>query len=292
MGHRLQNDLLTLDIDLPEENYQQSRFDWTGKITQATYKGISLLGSELGKESTADHGRGLYNEFGFKQPLGFDEIAEGEWFHKIGVGLLQKDTPQYEFLKPLAIRPARFEVIAEATQLTITCRADSCNGYAYVLKKTIALVENGWVIGYLLHNTGEKTIITNEYTHNFLSIRGTATDSSLQLSFPFDIKPDTFDETINPENLVDIRSRDIRFLGQPSVPFFFSYMGGPDPVPAQWTLENKKLGVGLSEKGDFSTNNICLWGAGHVISPELFINIRLPPRQSTHWTREYGVFEL
>lgn len=292
MGYILRNDLLALHIDLPEENYRQSRFDWTGKITQAVYKGIHLLGSELGKESTDVHGRGLYNEFGFKLPLGFEEAKRGEWFHKIGVGLLQKDTQEYDFLKPLKIKPARFEVKAASAQLTIICHSDHNHGWAYVLEKTITLVKNGWMIDYTLKNTGDKTIVTNEYTHNFISIGGAPTDSSLRLSFPCDIRPDTFDETVNPEHLVEIGTRDIRLKGQPSVPFFFSYMGGPVPVTAQWTLENNKVGIAISEKGDFSTNNVCLWGARHVISPELFIDIQLPPERSTHWKRVYGVSEL
>lgn len=292
MGHTLRNEYLTLHWDLPETNYQQSRFDWTGKITQAHYRDLPLLSTELPTGPSNQHGQGLYNEFGFKLPLGFEEIQPGDWFHKIGVGLLQKDDPKYDFLKPLTIRPVDVEVSTYSDKLKSICRAEESHGYAYRLEKTIQLEQHGWSIHYILHNTGKQTIVTNEYTHNFIGLGGQPVDDSYRLSFPFTLHPDTFDETINPEALVRIGEQDIQLLGQPSTPFFFSYMAGSAPVKAQWTLENKRLGIGISESGDFQTQNVCLWGAGHVISPELFIDIHLPAGDTLQWTRQYRIFDL
>lgn len=39
--------------------------------------------------------KGLYNEFGIENALGFEETEIGDWFHKIGVGLLKKDSNTY-----------------------------------------------------------------------------------------------------------------------------------------------------------------------------------------------------
>jgi hypothetical protein len=289
MGHIIRNKHLEVHLDLPHENYQQSRFDWTGKITTVQYKGICLTGTELAQSTDNNSGRGLYNEFGFKLPLGFEEIKQGEWFHKIGVGLLQKDGSKYDFLKAYKIRPANFDMRVSKHKVTFICQSELSSGYAYLLKKTIQLDKVGWDICYSLENTGTKTIVTNEYTHNFIALNGAPTDSSYHLSFPFDIRQGSFDETINPEELVSIGTRDIQFLAQPTKPFFFSYMSGVEPVAAQWTLENKSIGITLSEKGDFQTQNVCLWGAGHVISPELFKEIHLPAGQSTTWTRVYRI---
>lgn len=292
MAHLLQHDHLTLQVHLPEEHYHRSRFDWTGKITQVTYKGLPLLGSELPTGPDDRHGRGLYNEFGFKLPLGYGDLSPGHWYPKIGIGRIKSDTPVYDFLENCPIRPAVFESHGTTKTLSITCTSALSLGYAYVLQKNIELLNDGWDVRYRLHNTGEKTIITNEYTHNFISIHGQPTDASCHLSFPFRLDPDIFDETINPEGLVRIGTQEITFLGQPSVPFFFSYMSGPAPVKAQWTLHYRQLGLGISESGDFLTQNVCLWGSGHVISPELFIDIRLPAGKSMQWTRQYRLFDL
>ncbi|MEM8893546.1 MAG: hypothetical protein AAGC88_03145, partial [Bacteroidota bacterium] len=204
MGVLLQNDDIRLSIDLPEEYYRECRFDWSGKITQATFKGIPLLGTELSNQQSHQYGRGLYNEFGFKLPLGFEEVEVGDWFHKIGVGLLKKDSPIHDFAGLYEVRPVAFETVRQEDQLIIYCKSELYAAYAYELKKSIKLTGSGWIINYELYNSGEKTIITNEYTHNFLALANGPIDQHCQLSFPFDIQPDQFEETINPEGLVDI----------------------------------------------------------------------------------------
>ncbi len=289
MGILLQNNSIRLSIDLPEEKYRECRFDWSGKIIQATFKGIPLLGRELPNQHSHQHGRGLYNEFGFKLPLGFEEVEVGDWFHKIGVGLLKKDSPTHDFAGSYEIRPALFEYDEQIDQLTIYCKSELYAGYAYELHKKFKLTDSGWVINYELLNTGEKTIVTNEYTHNFLALANASLDQDSQLTFPFDVQPDQFEETINPEGFVDMGQSDVHFKGQPSRPFFFSYLSGNDEVEAYWKLTNKKSGLSISETGDFKTRKVFLWGSGHVISPELFIEIELPAGQSMAWKREYSV---
>ena len=97
----LKNDQLEVHIDHPLHGYRFSRFDWMGKIREVRFKGMLMTTSEL-MEETSESGVGLYNEFGIEQAIGFDEAQEGDYFHKIGVGLLQKDSDDYSFvLRPL-----------------------------------------------------------------------------------------------------------------------------------------------------------------------------------------------
>jgi hypothetical protein len=42
MAYKLQNNNLEIHIDLPLENYNFSRFDWTGKIVEVKFKNIHL----------------------------------------------------------------------------------------------------------------------------------------------------------------------------------------------------------------------------------------------------------
>ncbi|GAB5409344.1 MAG: hypothetical protein BalsKO_17090 [Balneolaceae bacterium] len=73
------------------------------------------------------------------------------------------------------------------------------NGYTYILFKKIELLENGFLVSYTLENTGEKDIITDEYTHNFLSINNQPVSPNYALSFPFALMSSEFEELVDPE---------------------------------------------------------------------------------------------
>lgn len=289
MAHILQNQHISLHVDLPEEGYQLSRFDWTGKITRFLFKGQNMTGYELPDPNVPNQGTGLFNEFGIDQPVGFEEIAIGDWFHKIGVGLLRKKASTYDFKDAFEIRPALFEVYPREDQLTMECYSDFQNGFAYVLKKVIRLETDGFSIHYQLMNKGKKAIKTNEYVHNFMAINNHPINPSYSLHLPFKTEPSSFIETVNPENLVNIGEREVSFLGNPRVPFFFSNLAGGKPVKASWTLENKTQKISLSETGSFKTEAVNLWGWGHVISPELFFQIDVAPGNLFNWSRRYLV---
>lgn len=293
MAVTLKNANLEINIDLPHENYRLPRFDWTGKITTVQFRGKRLSGTEIdGQERAAPYGQGFYNEFGFDLPVGFAEAESGEWFHKIGIGLLRKDDEPYHFAKAYDIRPAIFEVTEELEQLQLICRGPAYNGYAYVLAKEIRLLENGFQINYRFTNTGEKTIVTNEYNHNFLAIHRKSIGKDYVLKFPFPIQPSLFIETVNPEEAVAIGAKAINFKKNPQEAFYFSNLAGGKAVAAQWQLEHRKSKIGIMEKGDFKTRSVNLWGCGHVISPELFFDLFVEPGQTTKWSRTYSIYEL
>lgn len=289
----LKNENLEIQIDRPLENYHFSRFDWTGKIVSVKYKGISVSGIErtdVTDENTI--GKGFYNEFGINSLVAYDELNEGDWFHKIGIGALKKDDEPYSFRKKYEIKPSEFEVKAENDKVTFVCTSPQINGYSYVLTKEIELLESGFTINYCLTNTCEKTIVTNEYVHNFLAINKQLVDSNYVLKFPFQVVPELFDASVNPEGKVEIGNNKFSFTGTPDEQFFFSNLSGNEFVDASWELVNTKSKIGISETGNFKTNKIVLWGWKHVISPELFFDINLEPGQQVKWKRIYKVFEI
>ncbi len=293
MTHVLKNENLEIHIDLPLGNYQLSRFDWTGKITAVKFKGVDVAGSErLDCEDENRFGKGFYNEFGIETPVGFDECVEGEWFPKIGVGLLKKEGNQYSFSKAYETQPADFKVKIETNKVFIECKSQSTNGYSYVLKKEIELLEDSFVIRYHLCNTGEKLIETNEYNHNFLAINKELIGNDYILKFPFQIKPELFGATVNPEEKVEVSQYEIRFNSTPEEQFFFSNLSGGECVDASWELINTKSKVGIRETGSFKTSQVNLWGWKHVVSPELFFDINVKPGQTIDWSRTYNLFEI
>lgn len=293
MAHILKNKNLEIQIDLPLENYNFSRFDWTGKIVDVKFQNIPLASVERTDNTNENYfGKGFYNEFGIDTPLGFNEIEIGGWFHKIGVGLIKKEDSQYLFSKNYEIKPAEFKIIPESNRILISCKSDSISGYSYILKKEIELYENGFIIKYFLQNTGEKDIKTNEYVHNFIAINNDLIGKNYILKFPFSLKPKLFVETINPELKVVIGQNEVNFKGSPKEQFFFSNLTGTTICDAQWELMHLESNIGISETGNFQTNQVNLWGWKHVISPELFFNICIKPGQSAQWSRNYMVYKV
>lgn len=293
MAHILKNKNLEIYIDFPLGSYTFSRFDWTGKITAVKFKGIDVSGNEKSNREINDiYGKGFYNEFGIETPVGFDDCEEGEWFPKIGVGLLKKEGVSYSFMKAYETQPADFKVKIESNKVIIDCHSKNTNGYAYTLKKEIELLEDSFVIRYHLHNTGEKLIATNEYNHNFLAINKELIGTDYILKFPFQIKPQLFGATVNPEGIVEIGDHKITFNNTPDEQFFFSNLNGNKCVEAYWELINTKSEIGISETGSFKTSKVNLWGWKHVVSPELFFDVHVNPGQTIEWSRTYNLFDV
>lgn len=284
---------LEIQVDFPLENYNFSRFDWTGKIVGVRFKNIQFASIEdpNGKNENL-LGKGFYNEFGIDTALGFDETEMGGWFHKIGVGLLKKEDSHYDFNKHYEIRPAEFHHSTHANGVLINCISPAVNGYSYELRKEIAVQETSFTIKYYLKNTGNKIINTNEYVHNFTAINNELLGENYSLKFPFKLKPETFGEAVNPELAVAIEKNGIKFNCMPNEQFFFSNLSGGKSVSASWELINRKSKIGIREKTSFQTNRVNLWGWRHVISPELFFDISIAPGTSTEWLRKYEMFHI
>lgn len=293
MAHILKSNSLKVAIDLPLENYKGSRFDWSGKISSIRFKDLPLTTIEdAGSKDVNFLGKGLYNEFGITNPVGYNETPKGGWFHKIGVGLLKKEHKQYLFHRKHVIRPAHFDITYEDRKIIIICKSELVNGYSYILKKEISISENSFTINYFLHNTGEKKIITDEYVHNFMAINNALIGEDYTLKFPFPINSSLFDETVNSENKVEIGLDNVTFNKTPEKQFFFSNLTGGKELQAEWILTNLKANVGIKEFGSFKTDKINLWGWKHVISPELFFKISIDPKETVEWSRKFDVFKI
>ncbi len=293
MPHLLQNNDIRLAVDLPHEGYNHPRFDWTGKIIDVQYKGISLAGFEKEDAPPGEFiGRGFYNEFGIERPIGFTECRVGDWFHKIGVGLLQKDGDEYAFFHPYKIRALEFHIEKADTYLIFTCESPIVNGYGYRYERKLMLMEDGFRMHYRLENIGFRIIETDEYNHNFTMIDEDKIGKNYKLRFPFKLRPGSYGEALNPQEVVDISDCEVSFNHVPASPFFYSYLNGKDTIAAHWELIHRQSGIGISEIVDFKTFKVNLWGWKGAISPELFIDIRIKPGESKSWSRYYQISEI
>src|SRR5689334_5084779 len=134
--HDISNGIVSAKVYLPGENalYRGTRFDRTGVITNATYKGQNygkywfsstspavhdfIWQNGQVTVSTASGAAGPVEEF---TAIGFDEAGQGGKFLKIGVGILKRDTDAYDFVHTYpVVNEGKRTASATKTQVRLT----------------------------------------------------------------------------------------------------------------------------------------------------------------------------
>lgn len=315
----LRSNRLVVQIAPPGSVYRGTRFDWTGFITQVTLDGVhTFCTSESLQTDRSTGGIGLCNEFGNEKPVGYADAKPGEAFPKLGIGLLQRPkAEQYSFMRKYNIIQA-FPVSYNATPDMLSIQVDpiDCRGYAVRLKKTVMVKDNWLQIYYELENTGNKTIDTHEYCHNFISIdrQILSPDYHLQLPYPIEMEKITASyrsmlpgivRKIVPVVLIDklidsilkrglravvIEGNDLSFRYPPETWFYLRTSGFSQSQGPQWEIKLHSSGIGLREYDDFTPARVAVWGDKHVISAEVFIDILLKRGEVRTWQRRYEFF--
>jgi hypothetical protein len=191
----LKNDSVKLTIFLPDFTngyYRGTRFDWSGLVGQAEYKGHTFFGpwKTTHDPKNFEDADGTAEEFGIVNPPGYDAAKAGEPFLKIGIGLLEKPKEdKYQFFGTYKIVDSgKWHVRHEADQIefehTVGPRADW--GYRYV--KHLQLSKDGFTIEHTLKNTGKKRIETDHYCHNFIRIDEQPVGVDFVMDFAFEPK--------------------------------------------------------------------------------------------------------
>lgn len=284
----LENELLSITIFKPGTFYSGSRFDWNGFITDITLnkKFSYCMPESLNDKLGSTGGCGLCGEFGINEPIGYDEIKPGEYFSKIGVGLLKKqDDRPYFFAKRYELQPYTTEISTGSNHVVFTSQPLECSGYAFLYQKTVSVDGNELVIDYLLKNVGEKTFCTTEYCHNFIGINRIPTGSGYMLSLPCSV------ETDEQPNGIRISDNHITFDRPCGKDLYFAIGGAEGTDISYWELVNHECGAGLAEHDSFTACKFAVWAAAHVISAETFIRLEIPVGNSQSWRRKYSFFE-
>ena len=291
----LRNEYLCLEIKIPGENYRGARFDWSGQIIQITFlnKHTFCTGETLNKFNRKKHGRGLYNEFGIDKPVGYDDCPVGGLFPKIGVGLLRKKSlKSYDFFENYMVKPCDFSSSFNKDSAFFNCKINNNPEYSFELKKQIALYKNKFTISYSLFNSGNNTIQTNEYVHNFISINENKIDENYILYFSFPLEIENFTKSVNPEKAVHFKKDYCTWNSFGKEQFFFSTINTIHKGKENWTLIHLKDRVGIRESAGFFVQKVNLWGTSHVISPEIFFQIDVQPGEMISWSRLYEIFDF
>ncbi|WP_166240675.1 hypothetical protein [Paenibacillus turpanensis] len=305
MIRTLENAFLGLDIaDIT--SYQGARFDKTGFITQVRLKHADGFHTFCTFEKTDPDriwsgGAGLCNEFGLFAAIGYEEAQIGELFPKIGVGLLTKpDESPYDFSRAYEIRPFEMDCDQGEDYVQYVVHPMECRGYAVRMSKRISLEQSQIIVDYELENVGSKAIATSEYVHNFLSINHQPIGPDYRLKFNVPMELKQMEEAYSPR-VLEVGPEEIRWKSSPEQPFYCQFKRlqqpeqeagqGQGQEPVRWELLYLPEQIGVWEQCHSPVSTIALWGAAHVVSPELFIDLQLEPGQRAAWTRRFGFFQ-
>lgn len=290
---QLKNSNLTVDIEFPEEGYVCSRFDQLGKIVQITNsEGFQFLSVErLNQESYNALGKGLFGEFGIDKPIGYEVCPIGHFFPKPGVGLLRKISNEpYDFFFNYERKPFDIKVDVESEwSILFTSICNDIN-YPFVYQKRLTLLDNAVVVGYQFHNLGKSEIKTNEYLHNFISFGHEYLSTfNPSLVFAGEVNQKVFSKGLNPNSVIKYSLQNpnrLFFTGFAASDIFFNNLVEIGGVPQSWVF-NVNNNISCSEIVDFVPEKVNLWGASHVISPEIFISLNIKGGEQATWQRAF-----
>ncbi|EXJ22973.1 hypothetical protein ADIAL_1596 [Alkalibacterium sp. AK22] len=283
----LKNERLEIEIQEPGEIYAGSRFDWTGFITQITLDDtVTYCVPEQQKKGKGTGGLGFCNEFGIDKPIGYNAIKTGEFFPKIGVGLLKKETEEaYDFFKAYELIPSDATVEKNQNTLRFKSEASSSSGYGYHLIKDVTLEVNRLTLSYELTNTGSQPLVTTEYSHNFIGINNQLIGPEYELSLP---KMTAIDVAVGS---VDREGQKLTWGETPEADFYAAIEWNHKDGDCNWNLYHKQICAGVRDISVLTPSKVALWGYTHVVCPELFIDIDLKAGETKKWERVYEFYQ-
>lgn len=292
----LQNDRLKVEVMTPWGPVQRgTRFDVAGLVSQVTLDGKhTYCVVENFNDSRDTGGLGLCNEFAGCGHSSDGGPKAGERFPKLGIGIVEYtghgDGPMMERRVvepyPVLVGGAQADGAVLGDTLTFVSQPVAFEGIAVRLTKKLTLRETALTVAYELENVGSAPVSTREYNHNFVQIDGHEVGPDYRLTFSHLVE-------VYPTELVsdlDVRGDAVRWVRVPREAFFCLPRGFGSEKGHTWELVHEPSGVGLRESDDFAVEHIALWGKSHVVSPEIFIEVKLQPGERARWARSYEFF--
>jgi hypothetical protein len=286
-------------VDGDKGFYRGTRFDWSGHIAQAKYRGHTFFGLWRTPHDPAnyEHGVGPCDEFGITDPPGYAKAKPGDPFLKVGVGLLKRlDEKPYQFSTTYPVidggrwRQGSIGSGENGAFFEHELRTDFDWGYRY--RKSIQLIDNqpAFTIRRTLKNVEGNDIKTASYNHNFIRIDDEPIGPSyeLELSEPLQAEveaPAKFD------------GRRLTFTDKVEKPLMIYFKGQPKGTERigggfaersfDVTITNRRTGGRMEIRHAFDVSELRLWVTSTAICPEPFLKIDLGPAESISWTTTY-----
>jgi hypothetical protein len=293
---RLSNGLMDVFVFLPEKHegyYRSSRFDWSGIVACATYKGHSYFGEWFDHYDPMAHDAvtGPVEEFrGVPSEPGYDEAHAGGFFVKIGVGVLRKTTDapyDFKIVYPV-VDPGEWTVKTSRLSIIFEQKLSSPLGISYVYRKILRLETGAPVlhIEHRLRNTGSAPIHTDAYDHDFFMLDHKTTGPDTKITFPF--QP-VFDSPLPAAarvegNVIHFQRELHRGEVVRGGDFKGFNAGARDYVIR---TENTATGAGVLQSSSSAMDHAFFWATDKTVCPEAFIAVNVDPKQNVEWSLRY-----
>ena len=286
---------LRVQIYLPDKNkgyYRGTRFEGSGIVRQAEFAGHTYFAEFRTPHHPTGHDDicGTAEEFGMDDPLGYEDAKPGEPFLKIGVGVLERpDGEPYHFFGTYKIvTPGEWKVKAVGDRIEFQQEIQGPRGWAYQYTKVIELSdrEPKFTIARTLKNSGEKTIHTTHYGHNFVQIDNLPPGKGYSLSFAFDPK---FGEKFQPQGCLELAGGDLNFTANLSEDkaIWGPLTGFQQREDNRVTIRQQSAGAAVEIVTDQPAEKFVLYSSGPAVCPEPFVRINIAPGKEFLWETTY-----
>jgi len=290
------NGLIKANLYLPDPEsgfYRETRFDWSGVISNLEYKNHTYFGrwyNENNPPPTAT----IMGPVEAYSPLNFNEATPGEHFVKIGVGAIKK--PSSEKYSPFntytIVNPGKWDITSKKNEVKFTHTLNT-ESYSYEYTKTVTLMTNEpkMLISHSLKNTGKKRIKTKGFNHNFFVIDNQPVGQGFDISFPVNVSGDGrgVGDYLTIEGKKIVFSRNLK----KDESFAIKFLNGLNTIEDfNIRINQFDTGAGVKITGDHLLPRLMLWGTMKTICPETYIHLDVGPREEFKWTYYYEFYEL
>jgi len=288
--------LTVLLPDAARGYYRGPRFDWSGMVALAEWKGHTFFGSwrpAPHRPRANDDAAGTAGEFGMgpltgnPAPVGYDDAEVGEVFLKIGVGRLVKvREPVYSFGALYRIlQPAVWDIRQEEGRISFAQEESPVRGYAFRYTKTISLQEDaaGFALEHKLENLGTRRVVQTHYCHNFIRIDDEPIGPDYRIELPW--QP-AFSRTAG--DILQQNGANIEISRVPGPEEgFFALVEGYEPTSAHHSITLRRGKAALRMTGSDPMVLLQVFGTRRTLCPEPFISVSLAPGASRKWSTRY-----
>jgi hypothetical protein len=290
----ISNEQVEMKLYLPDAEkglYRGTRFDWSGVIGSVKYKGHEYFGYWKDTHDPLFHEDLTGPVEGYIKPgLGYEEAEAGGSFVRIGVGLIEKpDEAAYSFTNYYKLLdPGTWTLDHGVDWISFRHELNTDIGYSYIYEKLIKLTNNGFLIEHRLQNTGEFSIETDQFNHNFFMIDGEPSGKAFTISFPYPVSTED-----DPKGFAELKDNELRFSKdlEAGDSFFLLLQGYSQELSDhQVTVQNHKSGAGVTFSIDKPLHRMAFWACRTTLSPENFIWLEVAPGATDTWTSEYSLF--
>lgn len=292
----LSNGQVRLTVYLPDPRkgyYRGPRFDWSGQVAQAEYKGHTFFKEWRTPHDPTnfEHGIGTAEEFGTPTALGHAEAKPGETFVKIGVGVLEKpQEDRYRFFHPYRfVRTGTWKTERGMDWIEFRQELSGDRGYAYAYTKRIALAKDApvFTISRTLKNTGSRPLETTHYGHNFVLIDNTPVGEAYRLRLPWAAAAR---EGARLQGNLQVKGNELAFGGavERDKPVYADLTGfGVGLRDHHVEIENTRTGAAMTIRGDLPLSRFAFYAADTAACPEPFVTLALRPGEAKSWSTTY-----